>query len=216
MELRKLGGILLLGALAFGIIGWASSRSHKPVATQVVEATPTDKWHVTKGKSPMDDSKTVVLSLDSDNEVQGPLEAVRPALIVRCQEKKTQVYVVTGMAATVETDIDGGPRDSHKVGLRLDDRPATYDSWGESTDHKALFAGDLIWGEQWDSLIGMNAPKVVAYSGGVVELAKKLTGASTLTFQFTPFDGSPQTARFDLRGLDAHLHDVAEACGWAY
>lgn len=164
----------------------------------------------------MDDSKTVVVALDSENTAEGPLGAVRPSLIVRCQQKKTQVYVVTGMAATVEEDIDGGPRDSHKVGLRLDDGPAKYDSWGESTDHKALFASDLIWGEQWDSLIGMNAPKVVAYSGGVVEFAKKLAGASKLTFQFTPFDGSPQVAQFDVRGLNPHLHKIAEACGWAY
>jgi hypothetical protein len=59
----------------------------------------------------------------------------------------------------------------------------------------------------------MNAPTVVAYSGGVVEFAKQLAGASTLTFWFTPFDGSPQVARFDLRGLDVHLHKLAEACG---
>lgn len=216
MKPKKLVGALLLGVLVLWIIGWASSRSHKPDAPQVVQASPADKWQVTEERSPMDDSQTMVLTLDSENVVQGPLGTVKPSLIVRCQQKKTAVYFVTGMAASIEEDVEGGPSDFHKVGLRLDDDPARYFSWGESTDHKALFASDLIWGEQWNSVIGMNSPTVVAYSGGIIEFAKKLTGASKLTLQFTPFDGSPQVAQFDVRGLDPHLHKLAEACGWAY
>jgi Type VI secretion system VasI, EvfG, VC_A0118 len=199
MEPKKLAGILLLGALAFWIIGWASSRSHKSVAPQVVQASPTDKWHVTEDKSPMDDSRTVALALDSDDEVRGPLGQVRPSLIVRCQEKKTDVYITTGMAANVEADGE------HVVGIRLDDGAARHENWSESTDHTALFASDIIWNNHEPT-----------FQGGRIEFAKRLAGASQLTFQFTPFDGSPQVARFDLRGLDIHLHDVAEACGWAY
>ena len=216
MNTKQLVGALLLGAFVIAVFVTLNLLSHRSRSDQGPRATPQAKWKISTGKSPMDDSKTVVLALDSDDEIQGPLGAVRPSLVVRCQENKTQVYVVTGMAATLEEASDGGPSNSHKVGLRLDDGPASYHSWSESTDHKALFASDLIWGEHWDSVIGMNAPTVVAYSGGVVEFAKKLVGASTLTFQFTPFDGSPQVARFDLRGLDVHLHKLAEACGWAY
>jgi hypothetical protein len=51
-------------------------------------------------------------------------------------------------------------------------------------------------------------------SGGSVAFAKKLALARTLTFEFTPFDGSPQTTRFELQGLDRHLRQVEEACGW--
>jgi type VI secretion system protein VasI len=211
VELKKLVGGVLAAVFVLWIVGWTNSRSQKPDAPQVVQASQADKWHVTEDKSPMDDSKTVILTLDSDDEVQGPLGSVRPSLIVRCKEKKTDVYVATGMAASVE---EYGP--AHKVGIRRDGGTAQYYDWLESTDHRALFASDLIWGEQWDSTLGMNVTRVAADSGGRIEFAKQLATASKLTFQFTPFDGSPQVAGFDVRGLDPHLHKVAEACGWAY
>jgi Type VI secretion system VasI, EvfG, VC_A0118 len=116
------------------------------------------------------------------------------------------VYVVTGMAATVEEGFDGGPSAQHKVGLRLDNNPARYESWNESTDHEALFADNEAYLMRSD---------VVYPAGAVVMLAKELARAKALTFQFTPFDGSPQVAQFDLRGLDTHLGKVAEACGWS-
>jgi hypothetical protein len=199
VDFKKLVGAVLLVVVALWIIGWASSRSRKPDTPEVVQASPTDKWHVTEKQSPMDDSKTVVLAVDSDDEVQGPLGKVRPSLILRCQEKKTDIYVTTGMAANVEADGE------HVVGIRLDDGAARHENWSESTDHAALFASDIIWNDHEPT-----------FHGGRIEFAKKLAAASQLTFQFTPFDGSPQTARFDLRGLDTHVHDVAEACGWAY
>jgi hypothetical protein len=141
----------------------------------------------------MDDSKTVVLALDSDDEVRGPLGAVRPTLMIRCQEGKTESYVVTGMAANIEGSSDGGLSEYHTVKVRFDDAPPQqFGLWSESTDHQALFIGN---GQA---------------------LAKELSKANAFTFQFTPFDGSPQVAQFDVRGLDPHLHKVAEACGWAY
>lgn len=194
MDPKKIVGALLLGVLILWLIGWASSRSHEPNSPQVVQASPTDKWQVREERSPMDDSQIVVLTLDSENAVQGPSGTVKPSLIVRCQEKQTAVYVVTGMAASVEEDIEGGPRDYHTVRTRLDDAPASTEPfWSESTDHNALFTDSESVG-----------------------FAKKLAEAQRFTFQFTPFDGSPQVARFDLRGLDPHLHKLAEACGWAY
>jgi type VI secretion system protein VasI len=177
------------------IIAWASTRPRKPDAPQVVQSSSTDKWQVTEEQSPMDDSRTVVLTLEADDEARGPLGAVRPSLIVRCKENKTQVYVATGMAASVESygEYSIVPDDSHTVRLRFDDAVASTEYWYESTDHKALFAAR-------DS----------------IEFAKKISEVVVLTFQFTPFDASPQAARFDVRGLDPHLHKVAEACGWAY
>jgi len=114
---------------------------------------------------------------------------------VRCQGKKTEVYVATGMAASVEShgEYSIAPEDSHTVRTRLDDAVASTEYWYESGDHKALFA-------EHDS----------------IEFAKVLSGASTFTFQFTPFDDSPQTAHFNVGGLGPHLHKLAEACGWAY
>jgi hypothetical protein len=133
----------------------------------------------------MDGSKTVVLSNDAENDIDVWLGSERPSLIVRCQEGRTDAYVVTGTAASVEYDTD-----SHTVRLRFDEAGPTTQHWGESTDHQALFAPN-----------GRS-------------LAKQMRGATTLVFQFTPFNASPATAKFNVRGLDKHLGLVAEACGW--
>jgi type VI secretion system protein VasI len=201
MNPKKIIGGILLGAVILWLIGTMASNSRRSQAAESTPPPPADKWQISESHSQMDDSRTVVLTLDSDDEIHGPLGAVRPSLIVRCKEKQTAAYVVTGMAANIETDSEGGPSDYHTVRIRLDDSPANAAQWSESTDHHALFAKDLYYGDRLETII---------------DFAKKLAGASTLTFQFTPFDGSPQVARFDLRGLDVHLHKLAEACGWAY
>src|SRR5579863_7010314 len=208
MDHKKVIGGIILSVIALGILGWAGLASRKGEAPQTVQASPADKWHVATGKSPMDDLKTVVLSLDSEDLVEGPLGAVRPSLVVRCQEKSTDVYVVTGMAANIETEPDGTPSDTRKVRIRLDDGPATdYYSWKESADRKALFAAETVsGGNDFDERTWQHHP--------VSEFAQQLAGARKMAFQFTPFDGSPQVARFDLSGLDTRLHQVGEACEW--
>jgi type VI secretion system protein VasI len=133
----------------------------------------------------MDGSKTVVLSRDAENEIQGWLGSNRPTLIVRCRERKTEAYIVTGAAASVEYDTD-----SHTVRLRFDDARPITQHWGASTDDKALFS-----------------PKGV-------ELAKKLVDAKSLTFEFTPFNANPAIVHFKLEGLAPYLQKAAAACGW--
>jgi len=193
---RQWTGIAALALIALWSLRTSISPANPQASSNANANTPGDKWHVTEEQSPMDDSKTVVLALDSDDEIQGPLGSVRPTLIVRCKEKRTAMYVVTGMATAVETSEFATETGSHTVRIRLDDAQAGTEYWYESTDHKALF----------NARDGME----------LTEFAKKLSGANTLTFEFTPFDGSPQLARFDLRGLDVRLHKLAEACGWAY
>jgi type VI secretion system VasI family protein len=133
----------------------------------------------------MDGSKTVVISRDADNEIQGWLESNRPSLIVRCKEHKTEAYIVTGMAANVEYDTD-----SHSVRLRFDDGNPVTQHWSASTDGKALFAP------------------------GAIDLAKKLVGSKSLTFEFTPFNANPAIVHFTLEGLAPYLQKAADACGW--
>jgi type VI secretion system protein VasI len=204
MSRKKLLWAIGLTILVLWGLGRLLSSSSHVASTPETGPTASDKWRVTESRSPMDDSKTVVLSLDSEDLIQGPIGSVKPTLIVRCQEKKTAVYVVTGMAARIEEDVDGGPSDYHKVRLRIDDGVASPESWTEATDHRALFASDEVYDTNGH----------YAGTGGRIGFAKRLAGATTLIFEFTPFDGSPQTARFNLRGLDTHLDKVAEACSW--
>ncbi|HXJ96648.1 MAG TPA: hypothetical protein VMT20_27735 [Terriglobia bacterium] len=91
-----------------------------------------DLWHVKEDTSPMDGSKRVVLSHDAENDVQGSLDATRPTLVIRCQEGKTDAYIVTGTAANVEFGTE-----NHTVRLRFDASKPMTQGWSESTDQKA-------------------------------------------------------------------------------
>jgi hypothetical protein len=144
-----------------------------------------DKWQVTEERSAMDDSLTVALTLDAEERITGPVREQQPTLIIRCKEGKTSVYIWTGMAADVEY---GNER--HTVRVRLNNGTAVTEEWSESTSRDGLFAPDAI------------------------SFAKQLATASTLAFEFRPFDSGPVTARFDTRGLNTHLGKVASACGW--
>ena len=122
MDPKKIIGGLLLGAVILWLIGTMASNLHRSQAAESAPPPPADKWQTSESRSQMDDSKTVLLALDSDDEIHGPLGAVRPSLMVRCKEKQTAVYVVTGMAASVEEDIEGGPRDYHTVSTVCDEQ----------------------------------------------------------------------------------------------
>jgi len=192
MDVKKMAGIVALILVVLWIIGRVASKQSQNSAVSAAQSgqsTPQDKWVVKEDRSSMDDSRVVTLSLDSEDVIQGPIGPKRPSLIVRCKEGKTVVYVATGMAAAVE-DHDGLLADDHTIRIRLDQGEAQTQLWSESTSHSALFSLDGI------------------------QLAKQLAGARTMTFQFMPFDANPAVMRFDLRGLDAHLLKVAEACGW--
>jgi type VI secretion system protein VasI len=191
MDGKKIALIFAAVTVALCVAAWLASNPTAAVNSSSTQ-TSRDRWNVSDDHSPMDDSKTVVLSLDSDDKIDGPLGPKQPTLIIRCQEGKTEVYAHTGMAASVEEDFEGGPIYTHTVKIRLDQGDAVTEHWGESTAHDALFSE----------------------SDGI-EFAKQLAGAQTLIFQFTPFDANPAVAHFDVQGLDAHLTKVADACGWS-
>lgn len=190
MDGKKVVLIFAAATVALCILAWLASRTTSE-ATASTHASG-DKWSVDEGQSSMDDSKTVTLSLDSDDAVDGPLGPKQPTLIIRCQEGKTEVYVHTGMAASVEEGQEGGPMYSHTVRVRLDQGDAVTEHWGESTANDALFS-----------------------EGDAIAFTKQIADAQTLTFQFTPFDANPAIARFDLRGLSEHLPELGSSCGWS-
>lgn len=159
-----------------------ASAPSKPAAPSV----PTSKWTGGESKSEMDDTKTVVFHLEAENEIQGWLAKERPTLIVRCQERKTETYVITNMAANPEL----GEFQRHTVQVRFDERAAASQMWRASTDDKALFAPNSV------------------------PFAQNLAKAQRLRVRFTPFNASPQTIEFDVRGFDAHAPVLAKTCGW--
>lgn len=162
-----------------------------PAATRtpVPTYTPTPppiggKWRVTIESSSFDDSPLVVLSLRAERPVEGFLESYLPTLILRCQEREIDAYIVTGMTA----DLERGNSDGATVRIRLDDRPAEKLNTGRSTDDKALFFANAV------------------------EFISRLEQSERLLFGFTPFNASPTETSFDLRGLGEVLPQLREAC----
>jgi hypothetical protein len=196
MDPKKVfGALILILALLWGIgriISTPSKASNiRTSGDSSSQSVPQDKWVVKEETSPMDSSKTVILTLNAENTIPSVTGDRKPSLIIRCKEGKTDTYVSTGVAASVEEDIDGGPSDDHHIRLRFDENPPITDRWVEATNHGGLFATD-----------GISA-------------AKQIAGAQKLTFEFTPFDANPATIQFDLKSLSSHLQMVADACKWS-
>ncbi len=166
----------------------------KATATPKIEATATiepspapsasGKWVVTQDKSSFDDSTTVVLALDADADISGPLGDVRPTLVVRCKEHQKEIYVVTEMQPDVESDnLDGAT-----VRLRFDSDAAQSVNTSKSTDGEALFL-----------------PNAQQYINALLK-------HEHMVFGFTPFNESPKEMTFDLRGLSEVIQPLNEAC----
>lgn len=165
----------------------SSTAQSKPVVEAGLPSTPPSKWTGGRaGFSEMDDSPRVVYSLKAENRIEGWLTKTSPTLIARCQENKTELYVQTGMAANPEL----GLFNKHTVEVRIDERKPVRQTWSASTDDTALFA-----------------PRAIA-------LMRQLAAARRLRVRFTPFNASPQTIEFDVRGFDNRVKDIAETCGW--
>jgi type VI secretion system protein VasI len=145
------------------------------------------KWTRTNSRSPMDDSPTVILQLRSENVATGWLASNRTTLVIRCKERRTEVYVVTGMAANPEL----GAYHEASVRTRLDGARPQNETWSEATSNDALF------------------------SSGGIPFAIQLVHARRFRLEFTPFNAGPVIVEFDLRGLAHDLPAVANACGWS-
>ncbi len=202
---RKTSVVTWLVTIFLGVafVGWCSSLltppSSLPSQQQAIASPPVTtppaapptpspggKWAEARQASQMDDTQGVTFHLEAENSVEGWLKRGKPSLIVRCREKRTDVYMVTGMAASVESgDLDG-----HSVRVRFDDAPAQQQRWSESTDKEALFAASAV------------------------QMARSLAKSKTFRVEFTPFNASPAVATFDVTGFDQHIGKVAAACGW--
>jgi type VI secretion system protein VasI len=144
------------------------------------------KWRVNRETSRIDDSTNVVLSLNAESSISGwPGKNSTPSLILRCKEKKTEAYIVTGMSPQVEYGTDGAT-----VTLRFDKEKATKYHTSKSTDGEALFFGQSVG------------------------LIKNMLGHTTLLFEFVPFNSSPAMTTFDLRGLADAVKPLKEICKW--
>ena len=124
--------------------------------------------------------------MEADSAISGwPRKSVKPTFIVRCKERKTSAYFVTGMSPNVEYGTDEAT-----IRLRIDKKPVFKLMAGKSTDGEALFL-----------------------PSGTTQLKAMMEG-STLLFEFTPFNSSPQMTTFQIAGMNEALKPIREACKW--
>ena len=145
-------------------------------------------WHVKIEKSKLDDTETVVVSLNSDDRHTKRFgDSAMLDLILRCKEGVTTAYVV--FAGEFMSDINGGDR----VAFRIDSNKAENLSFSTSNNHTSLGLWDT---RSATSFIG------------------KLIGANRLFVRAVPFSESSVSGNFTLTGLDAAIVPLQRACKW--
>lgn len=161
---------------------WTAKKGYQPKAVQ----SSSEEWSVTENVSPVDDTSIVTASRDADKEITGwPSKRYKPTMILRCQSRALEVFVITGMAES---------GDATQVTMRFDKEPAATQQWGHSTDGNALF------------LPGGPRAKL--------DFIQKLIGHEHLLFQITPFNSGPTLTTFTVSGVATAAERVKRACGY--
>lgn len=141
-------------------------------------------WTLSEKVNAMDNNKTIVLTLQSQDEVEGFIGSHAAYVVIKCDKGKTSAYVSVGTQIQHEYDSD-----SHTVRLKFDDADPVRQHWSESTDGTALFSpqpGDFV---------------------------KQLQDSKRFLFEFTPFQKTPTTVKFNVDGLSEKLPPILQTCG---
>lgn len=146
------------------------------------------RWVVSEDKSALDDSRTVVLTIDSDEPIRGQFGPAGPAVMhLRCMENSTVFYL--WLNDLFLSDIQG----YGTVDYRIDDDKAAELQMEVSTDNKALG----LWGGSTS-----------------IPMIEKLIDGERVVFRATPYNESSVEFSFDLSGLDIAIAPLREACSW--
>ena len=190
-------GAAIVGLILIGVSQKNSGSSSTPASTSakgggsasqtsLPAADDHEGWHVTEKKSEMDGTREVMLTLDSETEIQGFIGKTRPYIAIQChQGKPAEVLVKVGK--TIQSEY--GQCGTYGVRIKFDESTPVRQRWTESTDSVALF------------------------SPAPVKLIKQMTTTEIFLFEFTPFQETATTVRFRVSGLTAKLQPVAEVCG---
>ena len=99
------------------------------------------------------------------------MKQVRPTLVVRCMDKRTDVFVYTDSAARIEEQDE-----NHTVRVAFDGDEGAHERWPDSVEHDALFAPD---GKA---------------------MAGRILASRQMRFTFSPHNAAPVTATFEVGG----------------
>lgn len=144
-------------------------------------------WKVKQEISPVDDSLSVYASRAANSTVVGWLQRTRPEIFLRCKEGTVDLYVYTGLSTQTERTVFG--YDGASVRIRLDQDPAVVIPLQKSTSGDALFFSNPL------------------------DVARQMASASSMYFEFIPFNANPASTTFNLSGFGDVLKIVELACG---
>jgi hypothetical protein len=157
-------------------------------AAPVVEEGPPPTWSGSKRASWANDgSKTIAFTLAATHDLPVWMNRARPALIVRCLYRATEVFVVLETSTSFEDDAN-----LRTVRVQWDDEEQSVQRWTVSETARELFAPDGV------------------------AFVRRLANARRLRFGFSPFNAQPVTAEFAVEGFDALAGLVANTCGWRF
>jgi hypothetical protein len=147
-------------------------------------STSAPKWRAANLDWVGNHRKAVAFELPAENKVPIWQRHAHPILVVRCFSNQTEVFVYIESAAKMEPQDD-----NHTIRLALDAEPEITERWADSPQHDALFSPD-----------------------GAM-LARRLLGARTMRFGYTPHNANRVVADFHVSGLAQLLEPVAKQCG---
>ncbi len=174
-----------VGLCVLGLMLFAAPACEVPDDSPPHRASTAPRWTVKGETSPMDGSRSITLSLDSDSALN--TVTLGPTLVVRCDAHKTYVYVKTDVPASQEFSDE---LFQHTVRLKFDAGKPITQTWAESQDMSALFA-----------------PNPTA-------LARRLAQTKSFNFEFTSFRQGRLVLHFNVDGFEKELPLVQSACGW--
>jgi hypothetical protein len=144
----------------------------------------------------MDDTVTYSLLLDAEGNLP-----VRPKLVIACSTGNLRVYVDTQTLLTQDPlfeEIGWYSRGRY----RFDQEKAQEMSWHTSEDHHTIFVPEETVG-----------PSNERHQFSV-EFLDQLAGAQAFRLEYSPLNGQPAVAEFDVRGLRNHLDQLKTQCPW--
>lgn len=147
------------------------------------------KWKQTLEKSQIDDSQNAYLTLVSDDYIQTSEKYLRPSLVLRCSEGKTEGYIIWDMPVFIKNAATPHVNDV-TVNIRIGDQQTVAEKWKPSGDNQATFI--------------QNVPQLVP----------KLLNQPNLFVKIWPPNRDPITANFDIRGLANVVTPLRQACKW--
>lgn len=128
--------------------------------------------------SEMDDSPSVMYSLDADVALQGANDReATPALLLRCREGKLAAFVRTHMPPDPSIELGEPLAGLLAIRVRWDADEAGMEFWGPEADREAIFSPDAR------------------------AFVVRLVTAQTLRVEFRPDRASSQVMRFSVGGF---------------